>query len=188
MRKTLMLAAAVAAIALSPALAQGRPGHAGPPAGMGAGPPITPPGQMGGVGAADRAADIASQRGQFGRDFGQQQRMTAQERQQMAQQYRAMAAERKAKALELAARARQGATFPAGSAERIREALNSDIEMWRDEFQVNRQAFHDARNRWLAMRGTMSPQEWAQRRADWFVFRDNWILAQRDWASARRTR
>jgi len=155
----------------------------GPGGGMGAGPPITPPGQMGlGAGTPDLAHDIASQQGQFGRDFAQQQ----QQRHLTAQQYQALAAQHRADALALAQAGRSGATIPASAGPRIRLALQQDIDAWRDQFQVDRRAWQAMRDQWLAERGTMSPQEWAQRRADWFAARDAWIANQKAWAMTRR--
>jgi hypothetical protein len=105
---------------------------------MGAGPPISPPGQMGGMGASGRAGDIASQRGQFGRDFVAQQHLTPTE-------YQAQAQQRRADALAIAKAARSGATLPKGTDARIREALRNDMETWRDTFKVDRKS-------WQAMR------------------------------------
>ena len=83
MRKELLTVAAFAILASpSVGVAQGRGG--GPGGGQGAGPPMSPPGQMGGgIGTRDLARDIANQRGQFGRDFADQQRLTAQQRSAM---------------------------------------------------------------------------------------------------------
>ena len=48
---------------------------------MGAGPPISPPGRGGFEGnASSSARDIAAQRGQFGRDFAEQQRASRESR------------------------------------------------------------------------------------------------------------
>ena len=92
MRKSILTAACALVLASTAAIAQhGPPGGFG--GGMGAGPPMTPPGQMGGIGgpggASGYASDIASQRGQFGRDFAAQQQLTAQQYQQQAAQHRA---------------------------------------------------------------------------------------------------
>ncbi|HVL79875.1 MAG TPA: hypothetical protein VM346_11405 [Sphingomicrobium sp.] len=194
MRKQILGAAScLAMIAAGPALAQGRGGGAGGgppggmPGGMGGGPPMTPPGQMGGgPGTADAARDIASQRGEFGRTFANQQRMTAAERQQLAEQYRSWADQRRANALAIAEEARKGAAFPADAGKRIRLALREDIEAWRDAFQVSRKDWQAMRDEWLAERSTLTPQEWALRRAAWFEARDNWIAQQRGWAADRR--
>lgn len=150
---------------------------------MGAGPPISPPGLAGvGSGTADLAHGIASQQGQFGRDFAQQQ----QERHLTAQQYQQLAAQHRADALALAQAARSGAPLPPNVGPRIRLALQQDIDAWRDQFQVDRRSWQAMRDQWLAERGTMTPQAWALRRADWFAMRDAWIANQRAWASARR--
>jgi len=95
MRKTLITAAALAALLAGPALAQGRGGgHGGGfGGGMGAGPPMSPPGQstFGERGASSSARDIAAQRGEFGRNFAADRRMTTAERQAFVQERRATA-------------------------------------------------------------------------------------------------
>jgi hypothetical protein len=133
----------------------------------------------GGSGTSDYARDIASQRGQFGRDFAQQRRLTA-------QQYQALAAQRRADALALAQTARSGGHVPANAGPRIREALKQDIDAWRDQFQVDRRSWQAMRDQWLASRGTMTARDWAIQRANWFAARDAWIANQKIWASARR--
>jgi hypothetical protein len=143
---------------------------------------MTPPGQMGlGAGTADYAQGIASQQGQFGRDFAQQQ-----QRHLTAEQYQLEAAQHRADALALAQAARGGAHLPANAGPRIRLALQQDIDAWRDQFRVDRASWQAMRNDWLSQRGTMTAQEWAQRRADWFAARDAWITNQKAWAMARR--
>lgn len=193
MRKTLMIGTALAVLVTTPALAQGRGGPpagvpgGGPGGGMGAGPPMTPPGQMGlGAGTADYArGTIANQRGQFGRDLANQQRLTPEERRQRAEQFRVMGMQHRQQALELAAAVRAGAPLPPHAAERIRQALENDLQLWREEFEVGRREWQAMRDRWLADRSSLSPQEWALRRADWFAARDAWIQAQRDWAQSQ---
>ena len=181
MRKSIMIAALLA-LGSAPAVAQH--GHAGggggPGGGMGSGPPMTPPGQMGGgMGTSDYARDIASQRGQFGRDFAGEQRLNAQQYQQMAAQHRA-------DAMSVAQAARSGSRIPANAGPRIREALKQDIDAWRDQFQVDRRSWQAMRNQWLADRNSMTAEQWAIQRANWFAARDAWIANQRNWASARR--
>ena len=174
--------ATVAITASAPAFAQHGPpgGGGGPGSGMGAGPPMTPPGSYGaGAGAADYARGIASQQGQFGRDFGAQQRLTA-------DQYRAIAAQHRADALVLAQAARNGAHIPDSAAGRIREALKADMEAWRAEFTVGRKEWQAMRDQWLVDRKSLTAQQWALQRANWFAARDAWIANQKTWAMARR--
>lgn len=147
--------------------------------GMGAGPPIVPPGLDPSLSPQDAAHAIAAQKGQFGRDFAASRHLSAAEYQQMAAKHRA-------DALALAAAARSGANIPASAGPRIREALNEDIQAWRDQFTVGRNDWQAMRNQWLADRGTMSVADWAQRRAAWFAARDAWIANQQAWAMARR--
>lgn len=181
MRKSLLSGAAPLLLSATGAMAQhGPPAGAGPGGGMGAGPPMSPPGLAGlGQGTSDLARDIASQRGQFGRDFASEQHLSASELQAQAAQHRA-------DALALAQAARSGANIPAKAAPRIKEALRQDIEAWRAQFQVDRQNWQTMRNAWLAERPNMTARDWAQRRADWFAARDAWISAQRTTAMARR--
>lgn len=183
MRKQLFVAVGCIAMASSAVvLAQGRGGGAGGGrgSGMGAGPPITAPGQMGGgMGTRDLARDIANQRGQFGRDFAEQQRLTATERQAVAQQHRA-------DAMAMAHAVRGGADLPESAAGRIRSALKADIDAWREQFTVDRKAWQAMRDQWLLDRGSLTAEQWAMRRADWFAARDAWIADQRSTAMARR--
>ena len=180
MRRTI-LTTSIACVALAfagPALAQGHGG--GPGGGQGAGPPMTPPGQSGGgFGTSNAARDIADQRGQFGRDFAQQQHLTAAQYQAQAQQHRA-------DALALAQAARNGDRIPASAAGRIRTALADDIDAWRDQFKVDRSNWQAMRDQWLVNRGSLTPQQWAEQRAAWFQARDAWIANQKSWAQARR--
>jgi hypothetical protein len=187
-------------MAAGTALAQGRGGGGPPGGGQGAGPPMTPPGQAGaGAGTADIARDLGPQRGQFGRDLAdeqrlmtgerQEQRLTADERRERAEEFRARGESQRAEALELAralAEAeRRGDRIPPNAAERLRGALDADLQEWRQAFQVERSEWQRMRDEWLADRDSLTPLEWAQRRADWFAARDAWIANQREWASAR---
>lgn len=182
MRRQLFIAIGCIAMACSAAGTAQRGGGAGGGrgSGMGAGPPITPPGQMGGgMDTRDLARGIADQRGQFGRDFAQQQHLTAAQRQAMAQQHRT-------DAMALAQAVRGGADLPDSAAGRIRAALKEDIDAWREQFTVDRQAWQSMRDQWLLDRGSLTAEQWAMRRADWFAARDAWIAAQRARAMARR--
>lgn len=187
MRKTLITIATVAALAATPALAQGRSGGAhgggggGMGGGMGAGPPISPPGHgtFGDHGASGSARDIASQRGEFGRDFAASRRMTTEQRQAMVQ-------ERRSLAMQYAQAARSGRPLPRNADREIRSALSSDIDQWRDEFRVGRTEWQSMRNHWIADRSLLTPAQWAQRRADWFATRDAWITRNRAYAQTRR--
>jgi len=140
MRKAILTGAWALMISATAAVAQhGPPAGAGPGSGMGAGPPISPPGLAGGgSGTADLARDIASQQGQFGRDFAAQQHLTA-------AQYQAMAAQHRADAMALARAARAGANIPANVGPRIKLALTQDIDSWRAQFQVDRQSWQTMR-------------------------------------------
>lgn len=178
MRKTLIIAATIAALSASPALAQGRGGGGGGGAGggggMGAGPPMTPPGQSGGMDASTRAQDIAAQRGAFGRNFAEQQR-----NRMLPEQANQIAQERRGLAMQYAQAARAGRRLPANADRDIRNALKDDIDLWREEFRVGRSEWQVARDRWIVDRENLTPAQWAQRRADWFATRDAWIAANK---------
>jgi len=181
MRKAIFSGAAALMLSATAAFAQhGPPSGGGPGSGMGAGPPISPPGLAGmGQGTSDLARDIASQQGQFGRDFAAQQHLSSAELQTQAAQHRA-------DAMALAQAARAGGNIPASAGPRIKTALRFDIDAWRTQFQVDRKSWQTMRDAWLAERPNMTARDWAQRRADWFTARDAWIAAQRTTAMARR--
>lgn len=154
-------------------------------AGMGAGPPMTPPGLAtgGGRGTADYArGNIASERGAFGRSLADQQQARAMER---VQTYRQRAEARRAEALAMAAAARAGRPVPVDAA-RIRQALEEDMKAWRDAFRIGRSEWQEQRQQWLDSRGEMSAAEWALMRERWFALRDEWIARQIGWAQAQR--
>lgn len=197
MNKWIILGLASAVLVAPSVLAQGRSGGAGPPPGVGGGyggssgmggtmgaghgaGPITPPGLSGGD-VRGAAQDIASQRGQFGRDFAEMKKRSPDE-------LKAMAAEHRTAALALAAAARSGANIPESAKERIRAALSLDVAAWRAEFQVGRKEWQDMRSHWLSERGTMTARDWVARRADWFAARDAWIETQKAYAMARSGR
>lgn len=181
MRKAILTGASALMLSATAAIAQhGPPPGVGPGGGMGAGPPISPPGLAGmGQGTADLAHGIASQQGQFGRDFAAEQHLSSAQLQQQATQHRS-------DALALAQAARSGAHIPANAAPRVKLALQQDIDAWRAQFQVDRQSWQTMRNTWLADRPNMTVQDWIQRRADWFAARDAWIANQKGWAMAHR--
>jgi len=181
MRKAIFTGAMTLMLSATAALAQhGPPAGAGPGGGLGAGPPISPPGLAGmGQGTSDLARGIASQQGQFGRDFAAQQHLSSAELQAQAAQHRA-------DAMVLAQAARAGGNIPASAGPRIKTALRFDIDAWRAQFQVDRKSWQTMRDAWLAERPNMTARDWALRRADWFTARDAWISAQKTTAMARR--
>jgi len=190
MRKLTVALMTAAAIVAGPALAQGRGGgggngHGAGPGGMGAGPPMSVPGRS--ADARGTARDIANQRGQFGRDFAEQRRMTQAEQAQLYRDrlnaYRGASDARRADALARAEAARAGR----GSKADARAALKRDMEEWRDAFQIGRSDWQAQRDQWLLDRDTLTPEQWTQRRADWFAARDAWIARQKAFAQATRT-
>lgn len=192
MRKTIIALATIAALAASPALAQGRSGGGGGGnagggmggggfgGGMGAGPSISPPGHstMDTRGASGSASDIAAQRGAFGRQFAGQQRMSAEE-------YRSLAQERRSLAMQYAQAARAGRNLPENADREIRKALTQDIDTWRSEFTVGRTEWQTMRDKWIVDRKSLTPAEWAMHRADWFATRDAWIAKNKAYAGTR---
>jgi len=207
MRRTITVAALAAALAATPALAQGNSGNHGPPdgggggppewaggaGGNGGGPPIDPPGLSSDPLAAAR--EIAEQRGQFGRDFAEEQRglhqpdLTGQERaelqRQQAQALQDNVRIRREQAEEFAATVRGGVRLPANASEVLRNELKADLEQWKAEFRVGRDEWQAMRDQWLADRDELTAEQWAQRRAEWFAARDAWIASQRQFAQAR---
>ena len=145
--------------------------------GMGAGPPISPPGRSG-MDASSAASDIASQRGSFGRELATRQHLSPQE-------YQALAQERRSVATQYAQAVRAGRKLPAHSDRDIRTALGQDIDSWRSEFKVGRTEWQGMRDAWIVDRASLTPQQWAQRRADWFNTRDAWIAKNKAYAQSR---
>jgi hypothetical protein len=209
MRKVAIIALASLAMAASPALAQGRGGghgggggagdNAGGGMGMGggmgagggmgmgmgngAGPPMTVPGQTDDPRSA--ASDIASQRGQFGRDFAQQQKMNQADQARMirdrVRDYTTSTDRDRTEALKMRDEARTGKPVRQSSQE-IRAQLKQDMENWRDTFKVGRKDWQQVRDQILVDAGTLTPAQWAERRAQWFDARDQWIAKQVEWA------
>lgn len=209
MRKTIATAALITALAASPALAQGNSGNHGPPDGVGGGPPewagggggggngggppMDPPGLSSDPLEAARA--IAEDRGQFGRDFAQEQRgihqpeLSGPERaeiqRQRAAQYYENAQIRREQAQQYSTAMRNGAQLPSNAAKTLRDELKADMESWRDTFSVGRQEWQAMRDQWLVDRESLTAEQWAQRRLDWFAARDAWVAKNRAWAQAR---
>lgn len=207
LRKVIITAAFAAALAASPALAQGQSGDHGPPdgagggppewagggGGNGGGPPIDPPGLSSDPLEAARA--IAQDRGQFGRDFAEEQRgihqpeLTGPERaeiqRQRAAQYYENAQIRREQAQQYSSAMHHGAQLPRNAAATLRNELKADMESWRDTFTVGRAEWQAMRDQWLVDRDSLTAEQWAQRRLDWFAARDAWIARNRAWAQAR---
>jgi len=206
MRKIITIAAFAAAIIATPALAQGQSGEHGPPPGVGGGPPDGAGGGMGNGGGPpidppglssdplEAARAIAEDRGQFGLDFAQDQRdahqpeLTGPEQaalqRERAAQYYDNAQIRRAQAQQYSQAMRNGAELPPDAAKTLRDELKADMEVWRETFRVGREEWQDLRDQWIADRDSLTPEQWAQRRLDWFVFRDAWA-AQHGYSQAR---
>lgn len=185
MRNKLILMVTIAAAVAAPTFSQGRSGG-----GVGNGPPISPPGQSGGMGSSERAGGIASQRGGFGRDFAEQRRLSAadfaEQRRLDVTNYRGQSEQRKAEALAYAQAARGNRELPGKASKEVRSALKADMESWRDTFNVDRKEWQAMRDQWLVDRETLTPRQWADQRASWFAARDSWIAAHKDWAQIYR--
>jgi hypothetical protein len=211
MRKLLMVGATMGALAVGPALAQGQSGAHGPPDGAGGGPPpwaggpggggdgvgppIDPPGLgPGGLDPRDSAHVIAEQRGELGRDFASHQRdarqpdLTGPEQaalqRERAAQYYANAQVRREQALQYAQALKNGVPAPSDARQTLRDELKADLDVWRDTFRVSREEWQSIRDQWIADRDDLNPEQWAQRRVDWFIFRDAWA-AQHGYSQAR---
>lgn len=77
-------------------------------------------------------------------------------------------------ALQIAEQARTSA-LPPGSGARIREALDADLTLWYNSLPVSKSDGDTMRNQWLVPAESLTDQQWAQRRADWFTARDAWM-------------
>jgi hypothetical protein len=44
------------------------------------------------------------------------------------------------------------------------------------------------RDQWIVDRKSLTPEQWAQRRASWFATRDAWIARNKAYAQSRRQR
>jgi len=119
-----------------------------------------------GVTVPGSKADVTSQTGTYG--IGQAKPELA-----------AQAEERKGDALKLADQVRKGAVVPAEFAPKLREAIDGDLTLWREQFGVSRDEYKTMRREWLAEKPARTASEWAVRRADWFAARDAWIASKK---------
>ena len=119
-----------------------------------------------GVTVPGSKADVTSQTGTYG--IGQAKPELA-----------AQAEERRRDALKLADLVRKGAVVPAEYAPKLREAIDGDLTLWREQFGVSRDEYKAMRKEWLAEKPARTASEWAVRRADWFAARDAWIASKK---------
>jgi hypothetical protein len=89
------------------------------------------------------------------------------------------AEQRKIDAVELADKVRRGAVVPTDYARRLRDAIDGDLTLWREQFGVSRDDYKAMRKEWLAEKPERTASEWAVRRADWFAARDAWIASRK---------
>ena len=89
------------------------------------------------------------------------------------------AEQRKADAIALAEKVKNGAVVPTEYASKLREAIDGDLTLWREQFGVSGSEFKAMRKEWLAEKPERSASEWAVRRADWFAARDAWIASKK---------
>ena len=89
------------------------------------------------------------------------------------------AEERKGDALKLAEQVKKGAVVPAEYAPKLREAIDGDLTLWREQFGVSSREYKAMRKEWLADKPARTASEWAVRRADWFAARDAWIASKK---------
>lgn len=66
-------------------------------------------------------------------------------------------------------------TLPPGSGARIRDALESDLTLWRTSLPVSRRDWDAMTKQWLVPVSSLTDQQWAQQRAAWFTARDAWL-------------
>lgn len=119
-----------------------------------------------GVTVPGSKADVTSQTGTYG---------IGQAKPELAGQ----AEGRKGDALKLADQVRKGAVVPAEYAPKLREAIDGDLTLWREQFGVPRDEYKAMRKEWLAEKPARTASEWAVRRADWFAARDAWITSKK---------
>lgn len=77
-------------------------------------------------------------------------------------------------ALQIAEQARTSA-LPPGSGAKIRDALDADLTLWYNSVPVTKGEWDAMRTQWLVPAESLTDQQWAQRRADWFTARDAWM-------------
>lgn len=119
-----------------------------------------------GVTVPGSKADVTSQTGTYG---------IGQAKPELAGQ----AEERKSDALKLAEQVKKGAVVPAEYAAKLREAIDGDLTLWREQFGVSSSEYKAMRKEWLAEKPARTANEWAVRRADWFAARDAWIASKK---------
>ena len=101
-----------------------------------------------GVTVPGSKADVTSQTGTYG--IGQAKPELA-----------AQAEERRRDALKLADQVRKGAVVPAEYAPKLREAIDGDLTLWREQFRVSRDEYKAMRKEWLAEKPARTASEWA---------------------------
>lgn len=176
MNKLALLGTVALAFAATPALGQaggapgGAPGGAGNPGGD-ASERLNPPDS--GPGNAQEAID---RQGEFGRDFTRQAGRAQAYRLQL-EEFANQTAGRREEAFAMRDAARSGQPV-AASAKEIRDQLQQDMEDWRTEFRIDRQAWQGLRDEILVDVNTLTATQWADRRAQWFELRDEWIAQQ----------
>jgi hypothetical protein len=211
MRKTVMVAAFIAAAAASPALAQGQSGNHGPPDGVGggppdfaggagggpgggagAGPPMTPPGQTDDPLSAARA--IAEQRGQFAQDFVTERRqsgignsssanVTGQDR---AAIQRERAAQYYANAQIRRQQAQQYAAAARAGTPLPRNASDTLRNELRADMESWRATFGVGRDEWQAARDQWLAERGTMSAQDWAQRRLDWFAFRDAWVAKNR--
>ena len=91
----------------------------------------------------------------------------------------AMAEQRRLDAVKLAELVRRGQKVPAGYAGPLREAIDGDMGLWRDEYRISEKTFRRARKEWLEGMEAMDASTLALLRAELFTARDSFNQAVR---------
>jgi len=91
-----------------------------------------------------------------------------------ADAYRTRVAGAHSEAQAMAAAARSGQAVGASN-ESIRSALQSDMEGWRDTFHIAKTEWRATTDQWLPPLASLTPGQWAERRAQWFASREEWL-------------
>jgi len=90
----------------------------------------------------------------------------------------ALAEERKGDAHHLAGIAKH-AEVPPEYAAKLREALDGDMQLWREEYHPSGADWKIMHKQWLVDAKSLTAGQWAQQRADWYDARDAWIAVHR---------
>ena len=161
------LVAAVFVLLPLPLYAQGAPammGEMGTPSTLVGRLPTAEAAEIGGNNVVPRTSGDATLAGSARLDSGDQK-------------IRLLSEQRRGDAVKLAEMVRKGAQVPADYAPKLREAIDGDMELWRDQYKVESKTFKEARRQWLDGANSMDANTLAILRAELFGARDKYNAA-----------